>query len=96
MTCVGSVGSALRLDLPQQEIVTIDHAEVITGMQVLEAHQRLEPPTLDASVYVSLAKEFRNQTDDLEGAVSEGDQLEFGLPTMLLWLRRLGTSPTFV
>jgi len=54
-----------------------------------------EPPTLDSPLYVSLAQEFRNQTDDLAGAVPEGDPWEFTLPTSLVWLQPDGTLPTF-
>lgn len=54
-----------------------------------------EPPTLDSDLYVSLAQEFRNQTDDLAGAVPEGDPWEYTLPTTLVWLQPDGTLPTF-
>ena len=54
-----------------------------------------DPPTLDSPLYVSLAQEFRNQTDDLAGAVPEGAPWEFTLPTTLVWLQPDGTLPTF-
>ncbi|MGN9809469.1 hypothetical protein ACTMSW_08930 [Micromonospora sp. BQ11] len=55
-----------------------------------------DPPTLDSDLYVSLAEEFRNQTDDLNGAVPEGEPWEFTLPTTLVWLQPDGTLPSFV
>jgi hypothetical protein len=55
-----------------------------------------DPPTLDSDLYVSLAQEFRNQTDDLAGATPEGDPWEFTLPTSLIWLQPDSTLPTFV
>lgn len=54
-----------------------------------------EPPTLDSPLYVSLAQEFRNQTDDLAGAEPEGDPWQFTLPTTLVWLQPDGTLPSF-
>jgi hypothetical protein len=55
-----------------------------------------DPPTLDSDLYVSLAQEFRNRTDDLAGATPEGDPWEFTLPTSLIWLQPDSTLPTFV
>jgi hypothetical protein len=54
-----------------------------------------KPPTLDSPLYVSLAQEFQNATDDLAGAVPEGDPWEFTLPTTLVWLQPDGTLPTY-
>jgi hypothetical protein len=54
-----------------------------------------DPPTLDSPLYVSLAQEFQNQTDDLADAVPEGDPWEFTLPTTLVWLQPDGALPTF-
>ncbi len=54
-----------------------------------------DPPTLDSPLYVSLAQELRNQTDDLAGATPEGDPWEYTLPTTLVWLQPDGTLPTF-
>lgn len=52
-------------------------------------------PTLDDPLYISIADEFRNQTDDLAGATPEGDPWEFTLPTTLVWLQPDGTLPVF-
>jgi len=54
-----------------------------------------DPPTLDSDLYVSLAQEFRDRTDDLAGATPEGDSWEFTLPTSLVWLQPDSTLPTF-
>ena len=57
-----------------------------------------EPPTLDDKdgLYVAIAEELRNQTDDLAGAVPEGEPWEFALPTTLVWLQPDSTLPIFV
>lgn len=54
-----------------------------------------EPPLLDDPLYVSIADELRGQTDDLAGAVAEGDPWEFVLPTTLVWLQPDETLPVF-
>ncbi len=56
-----------------------------------------EPPTIDDDdgLYVSIAEELRNQTDDLAGATPEGQPWEFTLPTTLVWLQPDATLPTF-
>ncbi|MFS0701435.1 hypothetical protein AB6N24_15805, partial [Cellulomonas sp. 179-A 4D5 NHS] len=54
-----------------------------------------DPPTLDSPLYVSLAEELRARTDDLAGAVPEGEPWEFTLPTTLVWLQPDGTLPVF-
>lgn len=54
-----------------------------------------EPPTIDDPLYISIADELRAQTDDLAGAVPEGDPWEFTIPTTLVWLQPDGTLPTF-
>ncbi len=52
-------------------------------------------PTIDDPLYVSVAEEMRNQTDDLAGATPEGTPWEFTLPTTLVWLQPDGTLPKF-
>jgi hypothetical protein len=56
-----------------------------------------ERPTLDDKdgLYVSIAEELRNRTDDLAGAIPEGDPWEFTLPTTLVWLQPDDKLPTF-
>lgn len=56
-----------------------------------------EPPTIDDKdgLYVSIAEELRNQTDDLAGATPEGQPWEFTLPTTLVWLQPDDTLPVF-
>ena len=68
-------------------------------MYFLENNGRIwgggETPRLDDPLFVSLADELRNQTDDLQGATPEGDPWEVVLPTTLVWLQKDGTLPTF-
>lgn len=52
-------------------------------------------PTIGTSLYMSIAEELRDQTDDLAGAVPEGEPWEFTLPTTLVWLQPDGTLPAF-
>lgn len=52
-------------------------------------------PTIDDPLYKSIADELRAQTDDLAGAVPEGDPWEFTVPTTLVWLQSDGTLPAF-
>ena len=56
-----------------------------------------EPPTIDDKdgLFVSIAEEMRNQTDDLAGAKPEGLPWEFTLPTTLVWLQPDDKLPTF-
>lgn len=53
------------------------------------------PPTITDPLFVSIADELRAQTDDLAGAVPEGDPWEFTVPTTLVWLQPDGTLPVF-
>lgn len=46
-----------------------------------------ETPRLDDPLFVSLAEELRNRTDDLAGATPEGTPWEFSIPTTLVWLQ---------
>jgi hypothetical protein len=52
-------------------------------------------PTIDDPLYKSIADELRAQTDDLAGAVPEGDPWEFTVPTTLVWLQSDGSLPAF-
>lgn len=52
-------------------------------------------PTLDSDLYISIADETRDQTDDLAGATPEGTPWEFTVPTTLVWLQKDGTLPVF-
>ncbi len=54
-----------------------------------------EPPRLNDPLYISLADELRNQTDDLAGALPEGDPWEVVLPTTLVYLQNDSVLPTF-
>lgn len=54
-----------------------------------------EPPTIDDPLYKSIADEIQSQTDDLAGAVPEGDPWEFTVPTTLIWLQPGPELPTF-
>jgi hypothetical protein len=58
-----------------------------------------ERPTLEDKngLYISIAEEFRNQTDDLNGAKPDPDiePWEFTLPTTLVWLQPDDKLPTF-
>src|SRR5437764_10410040 len=54
-----------------------------------------EPPTISDPLFVAIADELRAQTDDLAGAVPEGDPWEYSVPTTLVWLQSDGTLPVF-
>jgi len=54
-----------------------------------------DTPIIGSPLYESIAEELRDQTDDLAGAVPEGDPWEFTLPTTLVWLQPNDTLPTF-
>jgi hypothetical protein len=54
-----------------------------------------ERPTLEDSLFVSIADEMRAQSDDLAGAVPEGSPWEFTIPTQLVWLQSDPTLPVF-
>jgi hypothetical protein len=54
-----------------------------------------EPPTIDDPLYRSIADELRAKTDDLAGALPEGDPWEFTVPTTLVWLQADSTLPVF-
>jgi hypothetical protein len=54
-----------------------------------------EAPRLKDSMFISIAEELRNQTDDLAGATPEGKPWEVVLPTTLVWLQPDDKLPSF-
>jgi hypothetical protein len=54
-----------------------------------------EPPSLSDPLFISLAQELRNQTDDLANASPEGEPWEVVLPTTLIYLQKDADLPTF-
>lgn len=54
-----------------------------------------EPPRLNDPLYISLADELKNQTDDLGNATPEGNPWEVVLPTTLVYLQKDADLPTF-
>lgn len=54
-----------------------------------------EPPRLNDPMFISIAEELRNQTDDLAKATPEGDSWEVVLPTTLVYLQKDSDLPTF-
>lgn len=54
-----------------------------------------DPPTLNDPLYISIAEEFKNQTDDLANATPEGAAWEVTLPTTLVWLQPDMELPNF-
>ncbi|MBT2134508.1 hypothetical protein KK137_09200 [Croceibacterium sp. LX-88] len=54
-----------------------------------------DAPKLDDPLFISLADELRNQTDDLANAKPEGDPWEVVLPTTLVHLQAGPELPTF-
>ena len=46
-----------------------------------------DPPHLNDPLFISLADELREQTDDLQNATAEGDPWEVVLPTTLVYLQ---------
>jgi hypothetical protein len=54
-----------------------------------------DTPRLNDPMFISIAEELRNQTDDLAGAKPEGDPWQVVLPTTLVWLQKDGELPTF-
>lgn len=54
-----------------------------------------ETPRLNDPLFISIAEELRNQTDDLAGAKPEGKPWEVVLPTTLVWLQPDDKLPTF-
>jgi hypothetical protein len=68
-------------------------------MYFLENHGAIwkggEPPRLNDPMFISIADELKNQTDDLANAVAEGDPWEVVLPTTLVYLQKDADLPTF-
>ncbi|GAL83599.1 hypothetical protein C173_12015 [Sporocytophaga myxococcoides] len=54
-----------------------------------------EPPRLNDPLYISLADELRDETDDLGNATPEGTPWEVVLPTTLVYLQNDSNLPTF-
>jgi hypothetical protein len=54
-----------------------------------------EPPHLNDPLFISLADELRNRTDDLANAIPEGSAWEVVLPTTLVYLQKDAELPTF-
>ncbi|MDX2214937.1 MAG: hypothetical protein SFY66_16740 [Oculatellaceae cyanobacterium bins.114] len=54
-----------------------------------------EPPRLNDPLFISIAEEFKNKTDDLSGATPEGESWEFTVPTTLVWLQKDDALPSF-
>ena len=54
-----------------------------------------EPPLLNDPMFISIADELRNQTDDLANASAEGEPWEVVLPTTLVYLQKDSDLPTF-
>ena len=52
-----------------------------------------EPPRLNDPMFISLADELRNLTDDLQGATPEGDPWQVILPTTLVYLQKDAALP---
>jgi hypothetical protein len=53
------------------------------------------PPRLNDPMFISLADELRDLTDDLANATPEGDPWQVILPTTLVYLQKDATLPTF-
>jgi hypothetical protein len=54
-----------------------------------------EAPRIDDPLFKSIAEEIKAQTDDLAGAVPEGEPWEFTVPTTLVWLQPGPELPSF-
>ena len=50
-------------------------------------------PHLSDPRYRSIAEEFRDQTDDIQGATPEGEPWEYKVPTTLVWLQQDDDMP---
>ncbi len=53
------------------------------------------PPHLDDPLFVSIVEELKAQTDDLDGAVAEGEPWRVVVPTTLVYLQADATLPDF-
>lgn len=54
-----------------------------------------DSPRLEDDLFISIAEELRNQTDDLANAIPVGDAWEVNLPTQLVWLQPGPELPDF-
>ncbi|PXW85014.1 hypothetical protein C8R34_12248 [Nitrosomonas sp. Nm84] len=54
-----------------------------------------ETPRLKDDMFISIAEELRNQTDDLAGAKPDGEPWEVIIPTTLVWLQPDDKLPSF-
>ena len=54
-----------------------------------------EPPRLNDPMFISLADELREITDDLQNATADGDPWQVILPTTLVYLQKDASLPTF-
>ena len=54
-----------------------------------------DPPRLNDPLFISLAEELRDLTDDLQNATPEGDPWQVILPTTLVYLQKDSALPTF-
>jgi hypothetical protein len=54
-----------------------------------------DPPRLNDPLYISLAEELRDATDDLQNAIPEGDSWQVILPTTLVYLQKDSALPTY-
>jgi hypothetical protein len=50
---------------------------------------------IDDPLFISIAEELKNKTDDLSGATPQGEPWEFTVPTTLVWLQNDSTLPVF-
>jgi hypothetical protein len=80
-------------------VVPVHPAYNDTVMYFLEHNGEIwqggDPPRLDDPLFISLADELRDQTDDLQNATPEGDPWEVVLPTTLVYLQQDSTLPTY-
>jgi len=53
------------------------------------------PPHLDDPLFVSIVEELKAQTDDLDGAVAEGEPWKVVVPTSLVYLQADAALPDF-
>lgn len=54
-----------------------------------------EPPRLNDPMFISIAEELKDQTDDLAGAKPEGEPWQVILPTTLVYLQTDSELPTY-
>jgi hypothetical protein len=54
-----------------------------------------EPPHIDDPLFISIVEELKAATDDLAGAVPEGEPWKVVVPTTLTYLQADSTLPDF-